>query len=131
MAKALLAIPAVKGVEFGAGFTVAEMRGSENNDPFRIQKGKIVTLTNNAGGILGGISNGMPVVVRVAVKPTPSISRKQETVNMNTTENAELSVKGRHDTCIVPRAVVVVEAMMAVTICDFAMRAGLIPGVLR
>lgn len=131
LAKALFAIPAVKGVEFGAGFAVCGKKGSENNDPFLMQNGRVLTVTNNAGGILGGISNGMPLVVRVAVKPTPSISKKQKTVDLKAMENAELTVKGRHDTCIVPRAVVVVEAMMAVTICDFAMRAGLIPGVLK
>jgi len=131
LAKALFAIPAVKGVEFGAGFGVANKKGSENNDPFRIRDDKIVTLTNNAGGILGGISNGMPIVVRVALKPTPSIAKTQDTVDLKTMENATLAVKGRHDICIVPRAVVVVEAMMAATICDFAMRAGLIPGVLK
>ncbi|MBI4284793.1 MAG: chorismate synthase [Chloroflexi bacterium] len=131
LARALFAIPAVKGVEFGAGSDVTKMRGSENNDPFATRDGKIVTLTNNAGGILGGISNGMPIVVRVAVKPTPSISREQPTVNMQTMTEATLSVKGRHDACIVPRAAVVVEAMMAVTLCDFALRAGLIPGVIK
>ncbi|MDP2916625.1 MAG: chorismate synthase, partial [Dehalococcoidia bacterium] len=98
LAKALFAIPAVKGVEFGAGFGVAGKKGLENNDPFRVENGKVVTSTNNAGGVLGGISNGMPVVVRVAVKPTPSISVTQDTVDLKTMENAELSVKGRHDT---------------------------------
>jgi len=131
LAKALLAIPAVKGVEFGAGFSVAGKRGSENNDPFTIKDGKIVTVTNNAGGILGGISNGMPVVVRVAVKPTASIAKEQQTVDMKNMENSSISVRGRHDVCIVPRAVVVVEAMMAVVLCDFAMRAGLIPRVIK
>jgi chorismate synthase len=131
LAKALFAIPAVKGVEFGSGFAAARKRGSENNDPFTIKDGKIVTVTNNAGGILGGISNGMPIVVRVAVKPTPSIARKQETVNIKTMESASLEVRGRHDACIVPRAVPAVEAMMAVTLCDFAMRAGLIPRVIK
>jgi chorismate synthase len=131
LAKALFAIPAVKGVEFGSGFSAAVKRGSENNDPFIIRSNKIVTTTNNAGGILGGISNGMPVVVRVAVKPTSSIAKSQETVNMKTMESASLTIKGRHDACIVPRAVVVVEAMMAVTLCDFAMRAGLIPRVIK
>src|SRR3990170_5008766 len=128
LAKAMFAIPAVKGVEFGAGFSASGKRGSENNDPFTVRNGKIVTVTNNAGGILGGISNGMPLVLRVAVKPTPSIAQEQETVDMATVINASVEVKGRHDACIVPRAVPVVEAMMAVTICDFAMRAGLIPG---
>ena len=131
LTKALLAIPAVKGVEFGAGFSVAGKRGSENNDPFTIRDGKIVTVTNNAGGILGGISSGMPIVVRVALKPTSSIARSQETVDMKSMERASLTVRGRHDICIVPRAVVVVESMMAVTLCDFAMRAGLIPRVVK
>ena len=131
MAKALLAIPAVKGVEFGAGFAAAGKKGSENNDPFTIKDGKVVTVTNNAGGILGGISNGMPIVVRVAVKPTSSIAREQETVDIEKMETTSLSVRGRHDVCIVPRAVAVVETMMAVTLGDFALRAGLIPGVIK
>jgi len=131
LAKALFAIPAVKGVEFGSGFSAAAKRGSENNDPFAIEDGKIVTLTNNAGGILGGISSGMPIVARVAVKPTPSISQDQETVDMAKMEPATLSTRGRHDACIVPRAVPVVAAMMAVTLCDFAIRAGIIPEVIK
>ena len=131
LAKALFAIPAVKGVEFGSGFSAARKRGSENNDPFTIRNGKIETMTNNAGGILGGISNGMPIVVRVAIKPTSSIAKSQETVNFKSMESASLEVRGRHDVCIVPRAVAVVESMMAVTICDFAMRAGLIPEVIK
>ncbi len=131
LAKALFAIPAVKGIEFGSGFSAARKRGSENNDPFTTKNGKIETLTNNAGGILGGISNGMPIVVRVAVKPTSSIAKKQETVNIEKMELSSLEVRGRHDACIVPRAVPVVEAMMAVTLCDFAMRAGLIPEVIK
>ncbi len=131
LAKALFAIPAVKGIEFGSGFSAARKRGSENNDPFTIKDNKIVTITNNAGGILGGLSNGMPIVVRVAVKPTSSIAKSQETVDMKSMESVNLMVKGRHDACIVPRAVVVVESMMAVTLCDFAMRAGLIPGVIK
>jgi len=129
LAKALYAIPAVKGVEFGSGFSAAGKRGSENNDPFTIKNGKVVTVTNNAGGILGGISNGMPIVVRVAIKPTSSIARSQETVDMKKMQSASLEVKGRHDTCIVPRAVPAVEAMIAITLCDFAMRAGLIPEI--
>jgi chorismate synthase len=131
LAKALFAIPAVKGVEFGSGFSAAHKRGSENNDLFTIRDGKIVTATNNAGGILGGISNGMPIVLRVAVKPTSSIARSQETVNLATMEKVDLAVKGRHDVCIVPRAVAVVESMMAVTLCDFALRVGLIPRVIK
>ncbi|MFC2022015.1 chorismate synthase [Chloroflexota bacterium] len=131
LAKAIFAIPAVKGVEFGSGFSAAGKRGSENNDPFTIKDGKIVTVTNNAGGILGGISNGMPIVLRVAVKPTPSITRSQQTVDMKKMKSASLEVKGRHDICIVPRAVPVVESIIAVTLCDFAMRAGLIPEVIK
>jgi chorismate synthase len=131
LAKALLAIPAVKGVEFGAGFSAARKKGSENNDPFVIRDGRVVTTTNNAGGILGGISSGMPLVVRVAIKPVSSIAMEQETVDIKKMENTKIKVGGRHDVCIVPRAVPVVEAMMAVTLCDFAMRAGLVPRVIK
>ncbi len=131
LAKALFAIPAVKGVEFGSGFSVAGKRGSENNDPFTVSGNKIVTVTNNAGGILGGISNGMPIVVRVAVKPTSSIGKSQQTVNLGNMQSTRLSVKGRHDICIVPRAVPVVASMMAITLCDFAMRAELLPRVVK
>ncbi len=131
LAKALLAIPAAKGVEFGSGFTAAGKRGSENNDPFTPKDSRVITTTNNSGGILGGISNGMPVVVRVAIKPTPSIAKSQSTVNLKDMEQTTLTLKGRHDACIVPRAVVVVESMMALTICDLAMRAGLIPRVIK
>jgi chorismate synthase len=131
LSKALFAIPAVKGVEFGSGFSAGGKKGSENNDPFTVRNGKIIATTNNAGGILGGISSGMPIVARAAVKPTPSIARLQETVDMFQVKNANIEVKGRHDACIVPRAVPVVEAMMAVTLCDFALRAGLIQEVLK
>jgi chorismate synthase len=131
MAKALFAIPAVKGVEFGAGFSSALKTGSQNNDPFLISNGRVLTSTNNSGGILGGISNGMPIVVRVAFKPTPSISIPQKTVNLGTMSQAELSIKGRHDACIVPRAVPVVESMIAITLADLALRAGVIPRVFK
>ena len=131
LAKALFAIPAVKGVEFGSGFSSAGKRGSENNDPFVIKNDRIVTKTNHAGGVLGGISNGMPIVVRIAIKPTSSIAKSQETVNMKSMESASLLIKGRHDACIVPRAVVVVEAMIAVTLGDLTLRAGLIPRVMK
>jgi len=130
LAKALFAVPAVKGVEFGAGFSVAGKKGSENNDPLATEEGRVITITNNAGGILGGISNGMPITLRVAVKPTASIARSQRTVDLQKMKGAELEVKGRHDTCIVPRAVPAVEAVMAITLCDFALRARLIPEVL-
>jgi len=128
LAKALFAIPAVKGVEFGGGFLAAKMKGSKNNDVFTIKRGRIQTLTNNSGGILGGISNGMPIVLRAVVKPTPSISKTQNTINLNTMEETQLDIIGRHDVCIVPRAVPVVAAMMSIVLCDFAMRARLIPG---
>lgn len=131
LAKALFAIPAVKGVEFGSGFAAARMKGSQNNDPFFVKKGNLVTRTNNAGGILGGISNGMPIVIRVAVKPTPSICKSQTTIDLNTMKKADIKIHGRHDTCIVPRAVAVVEAMMAITLCDFALRAQFLPRVIK
>ena len=120
IAQIAFGIPAVKGVEFGMGFAVAAMRGSENNDPYRIdaETGEIEVESNNAGGILGGISTGAPVMWRMAVKPTPSIGREQQTVDMDAMENAELSVHGRHDPCIVPRAVPVAEAAAALAIWD-------------
>jgi len=131
LAKALFAIPAVKGVEFGTGFSSARNKGSKNNDSFAIKNDKILTLTNNAGGILGGISNGMPLIVRAAIKPTSSIAKRQQTVDLKDMKEATLQVTGRHDACIVPRAVAVVESMLAVTLCDFAMRAKLIPRVIK
>lgn len=114
----LFSIPAVKGVEFGAGFAAARMRGSENNDAFAVKDGRIVTKTNHSGGILGGISNGMPIVFRVAVKPTPSIAMTQKSVDFTTMTETELAVSGRHDACIVPRAVPCVEAAAAIAIYD-------------
>ncbi len=111
-------IPAVKGIEFGAGFASAATYGSQNNDPFEVKDGRTVTSTNNCGGILGGITDGMPVVFRVALKPTPSISKPQITANVSTGEKVQLSVPGRHDPCIVPRAVPCVEAAAAVAIYD-------------
>jgi chorismate synthase len=131
IAKVLLAVPAVKGVEFGAGFTAAELKGSENNDPYRVHEGKVVALTNNAGGILGGLSSGMPIVVRVAVKPTSSIAKEQRTVNLRSMEDAKIEVKGRHDPCVVPKAVPVVEAAVATVLADHMIRAGVIPKVLK
>ncbi|MEM1514625.1 MAG: chorismate synthase [Candidatus Bathyarchaeia archaeon] len=130
IAKMLFNIPAVKGVEFGAGFRVASMRGSEANDQYTIKNGKVITLTNNAGGIIGGISNGMPIKVRVAFKPTPSISKRQRTINLETMSEEEIQIAGRHDPCIVPRAVPVVEACLTFVIADHALRAGKIPRVI-
>ncbi len=111
-------IPAVKGLEFGAGFSAASLRGSVNNDAFRVNQGRVVTETNHAGGILGGITNGMPLTFRVAIKPTPSIARVQRTVDLERMENASVNVAGRHDPCIVPRAVPVVEAAAAIAVYD-------------
>ena len=123
LAAALFGIPAVKGVEFGAGFEVARMRGSENNDPFVAEGGKVVTASNQAGGILGGITTGMPVLFRLAFKPTPSISREQDSVSLSKGEGEKLVVEGRHDPCIVPRAVPVVEATAALVLLDMLMDA--------
>ena len=121
MAAALFGIPAVKGVEFGAGFGVAKMCGSENNDAYAVEDGRVTAKSNHAGGILGGITNGMPLIVRAAFKPTPSISREQQSVSLSRMENEPLSVTGRHDPCIVPRAVPVVEAAAALTVLDILM----------
>ena len=131
LAKALFNVPAVKGVEFGLGFTAAELNGSENNDPYITQDGEVATLTDNAGGILGGISSGMPIMVRVAVKPTPSVGKEQKTVNLSTMEEASLSIKGRHDPCVVPKAVPAVESAVAITLADHMIRGGFIPKVLE
>ena len=118
-ASILYGIPAVKGVEFGAGFDVACMRGSENNDAFYYdENGLVRTKTNNAGGILGGITTGMPILFRIAVKPTPSIGREQHTVDLTTKTNADLTIHGRHDPCIVPRAIPVAEAAAALALMD-------------
>ncbi len=114
----MFSIPAVKGVSFGSGFDFAEMRGSEANDPIRIEDDTIYTTSNHNGGINGGITNGMPIVCSVAIKPTPSISKEQETVNLDTMQNTMLSTNGRHDPCILPRAVVVTEAALALCILD-------------
>lgn len=131
IAKILLAVPAVKGVEFGAGFEAAEMKGSENNDEYRIRNGKILTLANNAGGILGGLSTGMPIIVRAAIKPTPSIAREQQTINLSEMKNTTIEVKGRHDPCIVPKAVPVVESSIAIVLADHLIRKGVIPKILK
>ena len=118
MAAAVFGIPAVKGVEFGAGFGAAGMLGSEHNDPFVVEDGEIRTKTNHAGGILGGITTGMPLVFRAAFKPTPSIAREQDSASLSRMEPARLQVKGRHDPCVVPRAVPVVEAAAALVVLD-------------
>src|SRR5512137_1456599 len=131
LSKAIFAVPAVKGIEFGAGFKATALMGSENNDAFLMKGGKVVTTTENAGGVLGGLSSGMPIVIRVAIKPTPSIGREQKTVNLSSMKDAELTVKGRHDPCIVPKAVPAIEAAVAVTLADHLIRGGFIPKVLK
>lgn len=118
----MFAVPAVKAIEFGAGFGIADMKGSRSNDSPRAENGKVVFATNNNGGINGGISNGAPIIFRVAVKPTSSIALKQETINIETMENDEITVKGRHDVTIVPRAVEVVKSAAAVVLMDLYLR---------
>lgn len=118
VARALFGIPAVRGVEFGLGFAAAGMKGSAHNDPFRVEAGRIVTAGNNHGGALGGITSGMPLAVRAAFKPTPSIAREQPSVSLSRGEDTPLVIQGRHDPCIVPRAVPVVEAVVACVVMD-------------
>lgn len=123
LAHIAFSVPAVKGIEFGAGFGFAEMRGSEANDAFRYENGEVVTLTNNNGGINGGISNGMPVLFRTAVKPTPSIFKTQQTIDFAEKKNTELSLKGRHDPAVIHRAAAVMDAAAALAVADMlAMR---------
>lgn len=118
IASAMFSIPACKGVEFGLGFDSTKVRGSVNNDEFMYKNGEVVTVTNNCGGILGGISSGMPINFKVAFKPTPSIAKEQNTVNLQTKENAKIEIVGRHDPCIVCRVCPVVEAMTALAIIN-------------
>lgn len=118
IAQIVFGIPAVKGIEFGAGFAAADLHGSENNDALHVENGRVVTETNHCGGILGGITNGMPVVFRAAFKPTPSIARPQQSVALSRMEDTTLAVSGRHDPCIVPRAVPCVEAAAAIAVLD-------------
>jgi chorismate synthase len=124
LAHAAFSVPAVKAIEFGAGFRAARMLGSEHNDPFVWVDGTVRTETNHAGGILGGLATGMPIVFRVAVKPTSSIAKPQRTVDLSTGQPTTLVVTGRHDPCIVPRAVVVLESVAAIAITDLALRGG-------
>ncbi len=122
LAKALMSIGAVKGVEIGAGFRAARSRGSENNDEFIMVSGKVSTKTNNSGGILGGISNGMPIVIRAAIKPTSSIAKEQRTVDLSSMKQTKIKITGRHDPCIVPRVLPVCEAMTAIVLTDHLLR---------
>lgn len=118
IASLVFGIPAVKGIEFGNGFEAADITGKENNDEYYMDGDKVKTKTNNHGGILGGITSGMPIVFRVAIKPTPSIATEQDSISLFNKENTKLIIKGRHDPCIVPRAVPVVEAAAAIALCD-------------
>ena len=118
ISQCVFAVPAVKGIEFGRGFEAARIKGSENNDPFAFAEGKVITKTNNHGGILGGLSSGMPIRLKVAIKPTPSIAMEQTSVDLDKMEETKLKVGGRHDPCIVPRAVPCIEAAVALAIYD-------------
>jgi chorismate synthase len=131
LCKAFFAIPSVKAVEFGAGFESSKMRGSQYNDPLKVRDGTIHTVTNNAGGITGGLSNGQPLVCRIALRPPSSITVPQSTVNLQTVKEQPLLIKGRFDACVVPRAVPIAEAMMAIVLADHALRAGLVSSVLK
>ena len=130
VSRALYSIPSVKGVEFGSGFAGSLRRGSENNDPYAVRSGRIVTATNNAGGILGGLSTGMPLVLRAAFKPASSISLPQRTVDARARRPAVLRVGGRHDPCVVPRAPPVVDCMVSLVLADHALTGGFIGAVL-
>lgn len=118
ISRLVFAIPGVKGISFGAGFAVSKMKGSENNDCFTVVNGKILTKTNHCGGILGGITNGMPIVFHTVIKPTPSIAMEQDTVDLSAMKDTKLMVGGRHDPCIVPRAVPCIEAAAAIAVYD-------------
>jgi chorismate synthase len=133
LSRGLFSIPAVKGVEFGSGFTGSSLRGSQNNDTYYIEKssGKILTCTNNSGGILGGITNGMPLKIRIAFKPAASISMTQKTVNVEKGIETDLHVKGRHDPCVVPRAPPVVDSVVGIILLDHCIKCNLIPRVLK
>lgn len=126
LAKIIYGIPAVKGLEFGSGFCGCNLRGSQNNDPYRIINENVTALSNNAGGILGGITTGMPIVFRVAIKPTPSIAKQQQSISLKSMSNQTITVYGRHDPCIVPRAVPVIEAATAIAIFDICLKDGII-----
>ena len=131
ISKALFSIPAVKAVEFGSGFAGSRRKGSQNNDAYYLRDDKVMTRTNNSGGILGGLSNGMPLVVRAAFKPAASIAKDQQTLDVSSRDLTNLKVPARHDPCVVPRAPPVVECVVSLVIADHAIRAGLIPPVLK
>ena len=118
LAHILYSVPGIKGVEFGAGFNVADLYGSEANDPYRIVDGRITTAKNNNGGISGGITNGMPIIFRCAVKPTPSIYKEQESVRLSTMKNETIRIEGRHDPAIIHRARAVIDAVTSIAVAD-------------
>jgi len=130
LSKAIFSIPSVKGIEFGSGFAGSSLYGSQNNDLYVMKKGKVVTKTNNAGGILGGLSTGMPIVFRVAFKPASSIAKSQSTINIKTKKSEILRVEGRHDPCVVPRAPPVVDSLVSLVLLDHALQGGFIKPVL-
>jgi chorismate synthase len=130
LSKGLFSIPAVKAIEFGSGFTGSRLKGSENNDQYFVSDGRIMTRTNNAGGIIGGLTDGMPVVIRIGFKPASSIAKKQTTVSLSMHSECDIIVPGRHDPCVVPRAPPVVEAIVSLVLADHGIRAGFIPPVL-
>lgn len=130
ISRAIFSIPSVKGIEFGSGFRGSELRGSENNDLYIVKNGKIQTKTNNSGGILGGISNGMPITIRIAFKPASSISKIQKTIDISTKKPTTLRVEGRHDPCVVPRAPPVVDSLISLVLADHALQSGFIKPVL-
>lgn len=130
LSRAIYAIPSVKGVEFGSGFAGSSTSGSANNDTYLIRRNRILTKTNNAGGILGGLSTGMPIIMRVAFKPASSIPREQKTVNVETQKSDVLRVEGRHDPCVVPRAPPVVDSLVSLVVADRAIERGLIGQVI-
>ena len=124
ISKAVFGVPAVKGIEFGEGFSFGSMVGSKANDPLTLENGKVVCKTNHCGGITGGITNGMPIIFRCAIKPTPSIAQKQQTVDLKKQENTTLEIKGRHDPCIVPRALPAIEAVTAIAVANLLWEVG-------
>ncbi|MEM3906716.1 MAG: chorismate synthase, partial [Nitrososphaerota archaeon] len=131
IAKAIFSIPAVKGIEFGKGFSASRMTGSQHNDPLTYINGRVIPKTNNAGGIVGGLSTGSEIIFRVAFKPPASISKPQKTLNIQTLRDEDLIITGRHDPSVVPRAVPIVESMTAIVLADHAIRAGLIAPVIK
>ena len=131
LGRIIFSIPAVKGIEFGSGFSSSKRKGSQNNDQYKIKNEKIISITNNSGGILGGLTTGMPLTFRAAFKPPSSISKEQKSVNLKTKKEEKLIVKGRHDPCVLPRAVPIVEAVTALVIVDHVIDSGIISNIIK